>query len=86
MPQGDESSYTDKQKRQAAHIEVGYEKKGISTKAGEARAWVTVNELDGTGKKDWLRTKAELIRNGESEACRTPIATGALAGKPAARN
>jgi hypothetical protein len=27
MPQGDKSSYTAKQKRQAAHIEAGYEKK-----------------------------------------------------------
>ncbi len=26
MPQGDKSSYTDKQKRQAEHIEKGYEK------------------------------------------------------------
>ena len=51
MPQGDESSYTDKQKRQAAHIKAGYEKKGLSTKAAEARAWATVNELDGDGKK-----------------------------------
>jgi hypothetical protein len=25
MPQGDKSSYTDKQKRQAAHIDAGYE-------------------------------------------------------------
>ena len=39
MPQGDKSSYTDKQKRQAAHIEDGYEKKGVGVKAAEARAW-----------------------------------------------
>ncbi len=50
MPQGDKSSYTDKQKRQAAHIEAGYEKKGLSTKNAEARAWATVNKLDGGGK------------------------------------
>ncbi len=30
MPVGDKSSYTDKQKRQAEHIEKGYEKKGIT--------------------------------------------------------
>ena len=29
MPRGDKSSYTDKQKRQAEHIEEGYEKRGI---------------------------------------------------------
>jgi hypothetical protein len=51
MPQGDKSSYTDKQKRQAEHIEAGYEKKGVSTKTAEARAWATVNKLSGGGKK-----------------------------------
>ena len=51
MPQGDKSSYTDKQKRQAAHIEAGYEKTGLGTKASEARAWATVNKLYGGGKK-----------------------------------
>ena len=51
MPQGDKSSYTDKQKRQAEHIEAGYEKKGLSTKRAEARAWATVNKISGGGKK-----------------------------------
>jgi len=50
MPQGDKSSYTDKQKRQAEHIEAGYENKGMSTKTAEARAWATVNKLSGGGK------------------------------------
>jgi hypothetical protein len=51
MPHGDKSSYTDIQKRQAAHIEAGYEKKGVGLKAAEARAWATVNKLSGGGKK-----------------------------------
>ena len=51
MSQGNKSSYTDKQKRQAEHIEAGYEKKGLSTKAAEERAWATVNKLSGGGKK-----------------------------------
>jgi hypothetical protein len=51
MPQGDKSSYTGKQKRQAEHIEKGYEKKGVSTKTAEARAWATVNKETGGGKK-----------------------------------
>ena len=41
MPQGDKSSYTDKQKRQAEHIEEGYEKSGVSKKEAESRAWAT---------------------------------------------
>lgn len=51
MPQGDESSYTDKQKRQAAHIEKGYEARGASTGEAERRAWATVNKESGGGKK-----------------------------------
>ena len=51
MPQGDKSSYTDKQKRQAEHIEAGYEKKGLSMKTAEVGAWATVNKLTGGGKK-----------------------------------
>jgi len=39
MLQGDKSSYTDKQRRQAAYIEAGYEKKGVSMKTAEAQAW-----------------------------------------------
>jgi hypothetical protein len=51
MPQGDKSSYTDKQKRQAAHIEEGYEKRGLPEKEAERRAWATVNAETGGGKK-----------------------------------
>ena len=51
MPQGDKSKYTDKQKRQAEHIEEGYEKKGVSKDEAEARAWATVNKDSGGGNK-----------------------------------
>src|SRR5436190_17282536 len=51
MPQGDKSSYTDKQKRKAEHIEEGYEKRGTSHKEAERRAWATVNKESGGGKK-----------------------------------
>ena len=51
MPRGDKSSYTDKQKRQAEHIEKGYEKRGVSEKEAERRAWATVNKETGGGKK-----------------------------------
>ena len=37
MPRGDKSSYTDKQKRKAAHIEQGYEERGVSEKGWETR-------------------------------------------------
>lgn len=51
MPRGSKSSYTDKQKRQAEHIEEGYEEKGISKAEAERRAWATVNKVSGGGKK-----------------------------------
>jgi len=51
MPRGDKSSYTDKQKRQAEHIEEGYEKRGVSHDEAERRAWATVNKETHGGKK-----------------------------------
>jgi plasmid stabilization system protein ParE len=51
MPQGDKGKYTDKQKRQAEHIEEGYKERGVSRKEAESRAWATVNKESGGGKK-----------------------------------
>jgi plasmid stabilization system protein ParE len=51
MPQGDKSKYTDKQKRQAEHIEEGYEERGVGEREAERRAWATVNKMTGGGKK-----------------------------------
>ena len=51
MARGDKDKYTDKQKRQAEHIEEGYEKRGVSEDEAEKRAWATVNKMTGGGKK-----------------------------------
>ena len=51
MPQGDKDKYTDKQKRQAEHIEEGYEERGVSEEEAEKRAWATVNKTHGGGNK-----------------------------------
>ncbi|MBV8458180.1 MAG: plasmid stabilization protein [Acetobacteraceae bacterium] len=51
MPRGDKSAYTNKQKRQAEHIEESYESRGVSEKEAERRAWATVNKETGGGKK-----------------------------------
>lgn len=60
MPQGDKSSYTDKQKRKARHIEEGYEDRGVSHREAERRAWATVNKESGGGNKSGSgRGKAE---------------------------
>ncbi len=51
MPRGDKGSYTEKQKRQAAKIEAGYEKRGTPKKVAVSRAWATVNKMTGGGRK-----------------------------------
>lgn len=51
MPRGDKSKYSDKQKRQAEHIEEGYKQRGIPENEAERRAWATVNKMTGGGKK-----------------------------------
>jgi hypothetical protein len=51
MPRGDKSSYTGKQKRQAEHIEKGYESRGLKPKESKRRAWATVNKMTHGGKK-----------------------------------
>jgi plasmid stabilization system protein ParE len=51
MPRGDKSAYTDKQKRQAEHIEEGYEDRGVPEGEAERRAWATVNKETGGGRR-----------------------------------
>ncbi len=51
MPKGDKSSYTDKQKRQAQHIEKSERDSGKSKNDAERIAYATVNKQDGGGKK-----------------------------------
>ncbi len=47
MPRG---AYTAKQDRKEKHIEEGYEKRGVSKKEAERRAWATVNKQDKGGR------------------------------------
>jgi plasmid stabilization system protein ParE len=58
MARGSKSKYTDKQKRQAGHIEESYEKRGASKKVAEQRAWQTVNKQTGGGEKSGGGRKA----------------------------
>ncbi|MBP1149357.1 MULTISPECIES: hypothetical protein [Methylocaldum] len=51
MARGSKEKYTEKQKRQARHIEEGYESRGVPEEEAERRAWATVNKIHGGGKK-----------------------------------
>ena len=61
MPRGSKASYTDKQKRQAQHIEESEQKQGRSKKVAERIAWATVNKQTGGGlkRKTSKRNKGE---------------------------
>jgi len=59
MPRGDKSSYTDKQKRQAEHIEESEKAEGRGEEAAERIAWATVNKQDGGGRKQPAKTAAK---------------------------
>jgi plasmid stabilization system protein ParE len=67
MPRGDKSSYSDKQKRQAEHIEEGYEHRGVNRKEAERRAWATVNKETG-GKASASRPAAARSRSANKAA------------------
>ena len=55
MPRGDKSAYTDKQKRQAEHIEESEKERGHSEEEAERIAWSTVNKQDSGGNK-WKKS------------------------------
>lgn len=93
MPRGDKSAYTDKQKRQAEHIEEGYEHRGVPEEESERRAWATVNKMTGGGRKSGSgRGHPENTeparrggrRGGEAVARRSPEERSASAKKAAA--
>lgn len=83
MPRGDKSAYTDKQKRQAEHIEEGYEKKGVSKKEAESRAWATVNKESGGGKQSGSGRAKASSSGTEKSASKKPSRTRTAAERSA---
>ena len=51
MSRGSKTSYSPKQRRQARHIEQGYQQRGLAPQKAAARAWATVNKLTGGAPK-----------------------------------
>jgi len=95
MPRGDKSSYTDKQKRQAEHIEEGYEKRGTPKKEAERRAWATVNKETHGGKKsgsgrgkteDHSSSRKGGKKGGSSQSHAKRVQAGKKAAKTRARS
>jgi plasmid stabilization system protein ParE len=86
MPRGDKSSYTDKQKRKAEHIEEGYEDRGVPKRVAAARAWATVNKESGGGNKSGSGrgkpdTHVSSSRGGRANKAGSPEARSAAARK-----
>ncbi len=92
MPRGDKSSYSDKQKRKAEHIEDGYEKRGVGKGEAERRAWATVNKESGggnksgagRGKKDTNVSSKRGGRIGSKAAASRPAAARSASARKAA--
>lgn len=79
MPRGDKGKYTDKQKRQAEHIEESYEERGVDEKEAAARAWATVNKVSGDGKKSGSGRGKKVARSAAKKG-------GKIGGKAAKRS
>lgn len=88
MPRGDKSAYTDKQKRQAQHIEERYAERGVGRDEAEKIAGATVNKESGGGKKSVSGRHVSAPKDGElggaASAGRTAAQRSASAKKGAA--
>ena len=93
MPRGDKSKYTNKQIRQAEHIEDSYESRGLPEKEAERRAWATVNKETGGGKKSGSgrgrkANRAPSIKGGRlggAATAKRPAAARSASARKAAR-
>ena len=93
MPRGGKAKYSDKQKRQAEHIEEGYEDRGTPKKEAERRSWATVNKMTGGGKKSGsgrgkATNKAPAKKGGKlggEASANRPAAARSASAKKAAR-
>ena len=92
MARGSKSKYSAKQKREAHHIEEGYEVRGVSEKEAKKRAWATVNKMHGGGAKggsgsDKIKDNSPAQKGGQkgghSQANRTAEERSASARKAA---
>jgi len=91
MTRGSKEKYTAKQKRQAEHIEEGYEERGVPEDEAERRAWATVNKMTGGGQKGSGQGKAlnkeparKGGRRGGAAAAKRPAAARSASAKKAA--
>jgi len=93
MPRGDKSSYSDKQKRMAQHIEEGYEGRGVPEDEAGRRAWATVNAEthggrksgSGRGKPDNHAPSRKGGKLGGKAAAKRPASERSRSAKKAAR-
>jgi len=84
MAKGDKSSYSDKQKRQAEHIEESYKDRGVGQDEAESRAWATVNKESGGGRKKAAK-KGSKKKSGGSKKSSKRTSKKAGGGKKASR-
>jgi hypothetical protein len=61
MVRGSKEKYTSKQRRQARHIEKGYEERGVPRPRAEQIAWATVNKETGGGRLSGRRPSRKSV-------------------------
>ena len=85
MPRGDKSSYSDKQKRQAEHIEESEREQGRSEEAAERIAWASVNKQD-VGAKGRKSAKKSSKKTAKKATAKKSTTKKAAAKKSTSKN
>jgi hypothetical protein len=67
IPRGSKQKYTQKQKRQAEHIEEGYRERGVPEEEADSRAWATVNKMTGGGKNPGSSGLGQKVNKGPAK-------------------
>lgn len=76
MPRGDKSSYTEKQKRMAEHIEDSAEDRGATGEEAARIAWATVNKYTGGALKKQSSSEIKRSKPESKTKARSPKRTG----------
>jgi hypothetical protein len=76
MPRGDKSSYTQKQRRMAEHIEESAEERGASEEEAARIAWATVNKYTGGAFKKKSTSQIKNVKPQSKTKKASPARTG----------
>lgn len=73
MARGSKEKYSNKQKRQAEHIEEGYTKRGAPKKKAQRIAWATVNKESGGGMRSGNGRRKKATKSSTKPKGKRPV-------------